>query len=118
MYQSAIFELGAWALAALAAALALAVLALAIRPQRAAGSAADPRACRGRPRSPGCRRLPGRAPAAAGWCWMSAQPAAYCVPGRPATIVLTSGALAVLDPAQLTAVLAHERAHLAGRTTC
>jgi Zn-dependent protease with chaperone function len=29
--------------------------------------------------------------------------------------VLTSGALAVLDPAQLTAVLAHERAHLAGR---
>jgi Zn-dependent protease with chaperone function len=33
----------------------------------------------------------------------------------PATIVLTSAALAVLDPAQLTAVLAHERAHLAGR---
>ncbi len=29
--------------------------------------------------------------------------------------MLTSGALAVLDPAQLTAVLAHERAHLAGR---
>jgi Zn-dependent protease with chaperone function len=43
------------------------------------------------------------------------RPAAYCVPGRPATIVLTSGALAVLDPAQLAAVLAHERAHLAGR---
>jgi Zn-dependent protease with chaperone function len=43
------------------------------------------------------------------------QPAAYCVPGRPPTIVLTTGALAVLDPAQLTAVLAHERAHLAGR---
>jgi Zn-dependent protease with chaperone function len=42
-------------------------------------------------------------------------PAAYCVPGRPATIVLTSGALGVLDRAQLTAVLAHERAHLAGR---
>jgi hypothetical protein len=34
------------------------------------------------------------------------QRAAYCVPGRPAAIVLTSGALAVL---------AHERAHLAGR---
>src|SRR4029077_5352450 len=31
------------------------------------------------------------------------------------TIVLSSGALAVLDSAQLTAVLAHERAHLAGR---
>jgi Zn-dependent protease with chaperone function len=43
------------------------------------------------------------------------QPAAYCVSGRPATIVLTSGALALLDPAQLAAVLAHERAHLAGR---
>jgi Zn-dependent protease with chaperone function len=43
------------------------------------------------------------------------QPAAYCVPGRPAAIVLTSGALAVLGPAQLGAVLAHERAHLAGR---
>jgi Zn-dependent protease with chaperone function len=40
---------------------------------------------------------------------------AYCVPGRPAAIVLSTGALAVLDPAQLTAVLAHERAHLAGR---
>jgi hypothetical protein len=37
------------------------------------------------------------------------------VPGRPAAIVLTSGALAVLDRAQLRAVLAHERAHLAGR---
>jgi Zn-dependent protease with chaperone function len=43
------------------------------------------------------------------------QPAAYCVPGRPGTIVLTSGALALLDPAQLAAVLAHERAHLASR---
>jgi Zn-dependent protease with chaperone function len=43
------------------------------------------------------------------------QPAVYCVPGRPPTIVLTTGALAVLDPDQLAAVLAHERAHLAGR---
>ena len=43
------------------------------------------------------------------------QPAVYCVPGRPATIVLTTGALAVLGPEQLLAVLAHERAHLAGR---
>ena len=41
------------------------------------------------------------------------RPAAYCVAGRPAAIVLTSGALAVLDPLQLGAVLAHERAHLA-----
>jgi len=43
------------------------------------------------------------------------QPAVYCVPGRPATIVLTTGALAVLDQPQLLAVLAHEHAHLAGR---
>jgi Zn-dependent protease with chaperone function len=43
------------------------------------------------------------------------QPVAYCLPGRPATIVVTSGALDLLDPAQLAAVLAHERAHLAGR---
>jgi Zn-dependent protease with chaperone function len=43
------------------------------------------------------------------------RPAAYSVPGRPPAIVLTTGALAVLDPQQLTAVLAHERAHLAGR---
>ena len=43
------------------------------------------------------------------------RPAAYCVAGRPAAIVLTSGALAVLDRPQLAAVLAHERAHLAHR---
>jgi len=41
------------------------------------------------------------------------RPAAYCVAGRPAAIVVTSGALAVLDPPQLSAVLAHESAHLA-----
>jgi Zn-dependent protease with chaperone function len=41
------------------------------------------------------------------------RPAAYCVAGRPAAIVVTSGALAVLDPPQLGAVLAHENAHLA-----
>jgi Zn-dependent protease with chaperone function len=41
------------------------------------------------------------------------RPAAYCVAGRPAAIVVTSGALTVLDPPQLRAVLAHERAHLA-----
>jgi Zn-dependent protease with chaperone function len=43
------------------------------------------------------------------------RPVAYCVAGRPAAIVVSSGALAVLDSAQLAAVLAHERAHLAGR---
>ncbi|MBV9796039.1 MAG: M56 family metallopeptidase [Actinobacteria bacterium] len=43
------------------------------------------------------------------------QPAAYCVAGPQPTVVLTTGALAALNPAQLDAVLAHERAHLAGR---
>ena len=43
------------------------------------------------------------------------EPAAYCVAGRHPTVVLTTGALQALDPAQLDVVLAHERAHLAGR---
>ncbi|WP_280236932.1 M56 family metallopeptidase [Nocardia cyriacigeorgica] len=43
------------------------------------------------------------------------QPQAYAVPGRPDTIVVTSGALAALTGDQLAAVLAHERAHLSGR---
>jgi Zn-dependent protease with chaperone function len=42
------------------------------------------------------------------------QPAAYCVAGRQPTVVLTTAALQALEPAQLDAVLAHERAHLAG----
>jgi Zn-dependent protease with chaperone function len=42
------------------------------------------------------------------------RPAAYCVAGRHPTVVLTTGAVAALDPSQLDAVLAHERAHLAG----
>jgi Zn-dependent protease with chaperone function len=58
------------------------------------------------------RRVGGTKPA---FVLDAAQPAVYCVPGRPPTIVLTTGALAVLEPEQLTAVLAHERAHLAGR---
>ncbi len=45
----------------------------------------------------------------------SPRPAAYCVVGRPATIVLASGTIALLGPGQLRAVIAHERAHLAGR---
>ena len=43
------------------------------------------------------------------------QPAAYCVAGRHPTVVLTTGALRVLAPGQLEAVLAHERAHLTWR---
>ncbi len=43
------------------------------------------------------------------------QAAAYCVPGRHRQVVLTTAALAALRPAELAAVLAHERAHLRGR---
>jgi Zn-dependent protease with chaperone function len=42
------------------------------------------------------------------------EPVAYCVAGRNPTIVLSTGAVDALDPAQLKAVLAHERAHLTG----
>lgn len=45
----------------------------------------------------------------------SPQRQAYCVPGRPDTIVVTSAALDALAPEQLAAVLAHEHAHLSGR---
>lgn len=41
--------------------------------------------------------------------------AAYCIPGRNAGVIVTTGALASLDDAQLDAVIAHERAHLRGR---
>ena len=44
-----------------------------------------------------------------------AQPAVYCVAGRQPTVILTTGAMQALDPGQLDAVLAHERAHLTGR---
>ncbi len=109
VYRSAVFELGL-GLAAAAAALTLGVLAwryglsLQREKQRTRAHAEAARITG--------RRLPGGGAAVV---LDAAQPAAYCVPGRPAAIVLTSAALAVLDPGQLTAVLAHERAHLAGR---
>lgn len=43
------------------------------------------------------------------------EPAVYCVPGRAARVVVTRGALQALSDEQLTAVLAHERAHLGDR---
>ncbi len=43
------------------------------------------------------------------------EPVAYCVSGRHPTVIVTTGALRALDAGQLGAVLAHERAHLAGR---
>ena len=42
-----------------------------------------------------------------------AQPVAYCVTGPHPTVILTTAALQALDPDQVDAVLAHERAHLA-----
>jgi Zn-dependent protease with chaperone function len=44
-----------------------------------------------------------------------AQPAAYCVAGPHPTVILTTAVLEALDPDQVDAVLAHERAHLACR---
>lgn len=43
------------------------------------------------------------------------QRAAYCLSGSRGTIVVTTGALETLSDRELAAVLAHERAHLAGR---
>ena len=42
-----------------------------------------------------------------------AQPVVYCVAGPHPTVVMTTAALRALDPGQVDAVLAHERAHLA-----
>ena len=44
-----------------------------------------------------------------------ATPLVYCLPGRGAAIVVTSAAINTLQPQQLTAVLAHERAHVRAR---
>ncbi|MGP3968177.1 M56 family metallopeptidase [Streptomyces sp. 6N223] len=42
-------------------------------------------------------------------------PAAYCLPGRHGSIVLSTGALHALERQHLAAVIAHERAHLRQR---
>jgi Zn-dependent protease with chaperone function len=114
VYRSAIFELS------LAAASAVAVLILITLTWRYGRSVH--RARRRAREHAQAARITGRQFPAAGIPPLSTavvleapQPAVYCVPGRPATIVLTTGALAVLGPTQLLAVLAHERAHLAGR---
>ncbi len=109
VYQSAVFELALGAIA-VAAGLAAAVLAWRYgrsvqRAQQQTRAHADVARITG-------RRLPGDDRAVV---LDVPQPAAYCLSGRPATIVVTSGALALLDPPQLAAVLAHERAHLASR---
>lgn len=40
---------------------------------------------------------------------------AFALPGRPGRVVVSTGMLAVLDPDERIALLAHERAHLSGR---
>ncbi|MEU7901634.1 M56 family metallopeptidase [Actinoplanes sp. NPDC049118] len=42
-------------------------------------------------------------------------PFAYCLPGRSSRVVLSSGALRILDAAQVGVVIAHEQAHLRHR---
>ncbi|MFE3249737.1 M56 family metallopeptidase [Streptomyces sp. NPDC059209] len=44
-----------------------------------------------------------------------ASPYAYALPGTPGRIVVSTGMLVCLDPAEREALFAHERAHLAGR---
>lgn len=109
LYRSAAFELTLGAIAVAAAATATATAWRYARKVRHARRRTRVHAEAARIAG---RRLPGAHPVVV---LDDAQLAAYCMPGRPATIVLTTGALAVLDPEQLAAVLAHERAHLAGR---
>jgi beta-lactamase regulating signal transducer with metallopeptidase domain len=61
-------------------------------------------------------RLAGRADARLGAIVVDhEEPAAYCLPGVRRPVVLSSAVLSVLDDEQVAAVLAHERAHQAGR---
>jgi Zn-dependent protease with chaperone function len=111
VYRRALYEGGVAALAIAAALLSAAALwRYAHRVQR---SRRQTRAHAEVARMVG-RALPGPEAAGPGTVVLDdPRPAVYCVAGRPAAIVLTSGALEVLDPTQLSAVLAHERAHLA-----
>ncbi len=114
LYRSAIFEASVAAASALAV---LTVLTLTWRYGRAVQGARRRASEHAQAVRITGRRFPGTGipPLSTAVVLETPQPAVYCVPGRPATIVLTTGALAVLDPPQLLAVLAHERAHLAGR---
>jgi Zn-dependent protease with chaperone function len=109
LYQGALFELALGALAT-AAVLVAAVLAW----QYGRGMQQSARQTRAHAAA---ARITGRGLAcdAAAVILDAPEPVAYCLAGRPATIVLSSGALELLEPGQLAAVLAHERAHLAGR---
>jgi Zn-dependent protease with chaperone function len=109
VYRSALFELS---LAAATVVVTLAVVVLTWRYARRLCGVRRRTLAHGR-----AVRITGQqAPRSDGMVVLRADhPAAYCVPGRPATIVVTTGALELLGPDELDAVLAHERAHLAGR---
>jgi Zn-dependent protease with chaperone function len=114
LYRSAIFEASVAAASALAV---LTVLTLTWRYGRSVAGARRRASEHAQAARITGRRFPGTGipPLSTAVVLETPQPAVYCVPGRPATIVLTTGALAVLDQPQLQAVLAHEHAHLAGR---
>jgi Zn-dependent protease with chaperone function len=112
VYRSALYELGV-------AAVALAVTVAAVLALWRYGRRVERAQRRSREHAE-VARITGRALAGTGAVVLDdPRPAAYCVPGRALAgrgpIVVTSGVLAVLDPPQLAAVLAHERAHLAAR---
>ncbi|QES07588.1 M56 family peptidase [Streptomyces venezuelae] len=74
------------------------------------------RARRMRVRHAGVLRLVGRYdPALRATVLDDDRPAVYCLPGRSRRVVVSSGAVDTLTPAQLAAALAHERAHISGR---
>lgn len=103
---------GGTALAVTGAVLAVAV-SVRLTWSAAAILAANARAGR---RHRGRLRLAGRTDARLGAIVVDhGEPAAYCLPGTGRQVVVTTAALRALDEAQLAAVLAHERAHQAGR---
>ncbi len=108
VYRSAAYELG---LAAVAFAGGITLIVLGCR----YGRSLRRTSVSTREHAEAARIVGHRAGGDAAFVLDAARPAVYCLPGRPPTIVVTTGALAVLEPEQLTAVLAHERAHLAGR---
>jgi Zn-dependent protease with chaperone function len=113
VYRSAIYELS---LAVITVAVTLAIAFLAWRYARRLRGARRRTLAHGRAVRIAARPGPALDGQPSGAVVLRAdRPAAYCVPGRPGTIVLTTGALEVLEPDELEAVLAHERAHLAGR---
>jgi Zn-dependent protease with chaperone function len=96
---------GVVAWAAVAGGLVVGGLVAGLRARRAAGRHRELLALAGQPAAglPGVTVLEHR------------RPFAYCLPGRQGPVVLSSAALGRLPAEQLAAVLAHERAHQAGR---